>query len=618
MRHRHMLRNIRIPFIACCCIVAAVATTTPGSAQQALRPQAVKIVMDNNYPPYVFHDSSGKLQGISIDQWRLWEQKTGVKAEIVATDWDDALRRMKKGEFEVIDTIFLNEKRAELYYFSRPYANIDVSIFFHKNISGIVDVDSIKGFAVAVKAGDAAVDFLKTKGVTQLLEFSSYEAIIKAAREKKITVFVMDKPPALYFMYKEGLHDEFRYSEPLYTGQFHRAVTKGYPKTLKLVEEGFSRISADEYETIDKKWFGSHFTVPTYLTYLAYAAVVLAVLGLALGIWNQTLRKRVRERTDKLLKALENLKVSEERYRELVESANSIILRMDGTGTVTFFNEFAQKFFGYHEQEILGRNVIGTIVPELESTGRDLKFLMGDISVNPERYANNLNENIKRNGDRVWIAWTNKPVMNPAGQVSEILCIGIDVTERRKAEEELRQGAAKLKAITHSTQDAILMMDPDAKISYWNPAAEQMFGWSEQEAIGQNLHWFLVPDRFIELYREALSKFQSSGEGHVVGKTLELTAKRKSGQEFPIELSLSSIQLSGNWHAVGILRDITERKRAEEALRESERRLADIIDFLPDATLVIDRNGKVIAWNRAIEAMTGVKAEEMLGKGNRE
>ena len=129
---------------------------------------------------------------------------------------------------------------------------------------------------------------------------------------------------------------------------------------------------------------------------------------------------------------------------------------------------------------------------------------------------------------------------------------------------------------------------------------------------------FLVPDRFIELYREALSKFQSAGEGNVVGKTLELTAKRKSGQEFPIELSLSSIQLSGNWHAVGILRDITERKRAEEALRESERRLADIIDFLPDATLVIDRNGKVIAWNRAIEAMTGVKAEEMLGKGNRE
>ncbi|MRR07751.1 MAG: transporter substrate-binding domain-containing protein, partial [Deltaproteobacteria bacterium] len=435
MKNKHLRRDLLITFIACCCIVAAGATTTPISAQQTSHPQAVKITMDNNYPPYVFHDSSGKLQGILIDQWRFLGQKKGIKGGICCMGWGGGLRRMEKGGVGVIDTIFLNEKRAEIYDFSKPYATIDVSIFFHKNISGIVDVDSIKGFAVAVKAGDAAVDFLRKKGVTQLLEFSSYEAIIKAAQEKKITVFVMDKPPALYFLYKAGLHDEFRFSEPLYTGQFHRAVTKGHPNTLNLVEEGFLRISADEYETIDKKWFGSHFTFPTYLMHLAYAAAVLAVLGLALGAWNYTLRKKVRERTDKLLKALDNLKVSEERYRELVESANSIILRMDGMGTVTFFNEYAQKFFGYHEREILGRNVVGTIVPELESTGRDLKFLIGDISVNPERYANNLNENIKRNGDRVWIAWTNKPVMNPAGQVIEILCVGIDVTERRKAEE---------------------------------------------------------------------------------------------------------------------------------------------------------------------------------------
>ena len=122
MKHKRMRRDLRITFIVCCCIVVIGATTTPNSAQQTLRPQAVKIVMDNNYPPYVFHDSSGKLQGILIDQWRLWEQKTGVKAEIVAMDWDDALRRMEKGEFEVVDTIFLNERRAELYDFSKPYA----------------------------------------------------------------------------------------------------------------------------------------------------------------------------------------------------------------------------------------------------------------------------------------------------------------------------------------------------------------------------------------------------------------------------------------------------------------------------------------------------------------
>lgn len=618
MTKRHILRLSLLVLVAGGLLITAGVTLTLGAREEAASPRTVRVVMDNNYPPYVFHDSSGNLQGILIDQWRLWEKKTGVRADISAMDWGKALRRMEQGEFEVIDTIFLNERRAALFDFTKPYAKIDVSIFFHKNITGIVNADSIKGFAVAVKAGDAAVDLLRQRGVTQLLEFNSYEAIIEAAREQKITVFVMDKPPALYFMYKMGLQNEFKFTEPLYVGEFHRAVTKSYRKTLNLVEDGFSRISSAEYDAIDRKWYGNHATLPSYLTYLAYAAAVLAVLMLALAGWNHTLRKRVREKTKGMLDVLENLKRSEERYRELVESANSIILRMDRSGTIVFFNEFAQRFFGYGEGEILGRSVVGTILKDSECSARNLGDLVANIGARPEQYASIMSENVRRNGERVWVAWTNKPVLGPDGQVVEILCVGIDMTERKHAEEELRQSEAKLRAITHSTQDAILMMDPAGRISYWNPAAEKMFGWSEQEALGRDLHTFLAPDRFAGAYRENIRQFTVFGKGYAVDKTLELTARRKGGKEFPIELSLSAIQLADGWHAVGILRDITERKRAEEVVRESERKLADIIDFLPDATLVIDREGRVIAWNRAIEAMTGIPAAEMLGKGDRE
>jgi hypothetical protein len=100
-------------------------------------PKTIKIVMDNNYPPYVFLDGKGNLQGILIDQWRLWEQKTGIRTLVSGMDWDEALNRMEAGEFDVIDTIFLNEQRAQVYDFSKPYTKIDVSIFFHKSISGI-------------------------------------------------------------------------------------------------------------------------------------------------------------------------------------------------------------------------------------------------------------------------------------------------------------------------------------------------------------------------------------------------------------------------------------------------------------------------------------------------
>ncbi len=133
------------------------------------------------------------------------------------------------------------------------------------------------------------------------------------------------------------------------------------------------------------------------------------------------------------------LQESERKYRELVQNANSIILRWNREGEVTFLNEFGQKFFGYSEAEILGRHVVGTIVPESESTGRDLSPLMDEICAHPEDFEKNINENMRRNGDRVWISWTNKIVKDNEGQVLEILSIGSDITERKQTEAELEK-----------------------------------------------------------------------------------------------------------------------------------------------------------------------------------
>ncbi|MBN2192102.1 MAG: PAS domain S-box protein [Polyangiaceae bacterium] len=133
----------------------------------------------------------------------------------------------------------------------------------------------------------------------------------------------------------------------------------------------------------------------------------------------------------------EALLSSEREYRELVMLANSIILRWSPDGLITFLNEFGQRFFGYTNEEIVGRHVLGTIVPQNETTGRDLRTLMEAICADPRSFERNTNENVRRNGDRVWIDWTNKVVLDPKGKVREILSIGSDVTERRRAQEDL-------------------------------------------------------------------------------------------------------------------------------------------------------------------------------------
>jgi len=143
------------------------------------------------------------------------------------------------------------------------------------------------------------------------------------------------------------------------------------------------------------------------------------------------------------------------------------------------------------------------------------------------------------------------------------------VNELTVAKETAEVSALQLRSITHSANDAILMMDPQGAISYWNPAAEKILGYRPEEAIGRNLHQLLAPQHYTGAPEAALAEFRRTGRGNVIGKTLELFAKRKDGQEIPVALSLSSVFFYGAWHAVGILHDITERKQHEHELEKA-------------------------------------------------
>ena len=119
-------------------------------------------------------------------------------------DWAEAQRRMQAGEFDVIDTIFRNEKRDNIYDFTKPYAVIPVPLFFHSDISGISGPEDAKGFMVAAKAGGNVLDVLRKHGVTNIVEYPSYEKIIEAARDGKVKVFTVDRPPASVLSEQNG------------------------------------------------------------------------------------------------------------------------------------------------------------------------------------------------------------------------------------------------------------------------------------------------------------------------------------------------------------------------------------------------------------------------------
>jgi two-component system cell cycle sensor histidine kinase/response regulator CckA len=153
-----------------------------------------------------------------------------------------------------------------------------------------------------------------------------------------------------------------------------------------------------------------------------------------------------------------------------------------------------------------------------------------------------------------------------------------EAAKRKRVEKAVRESEEKFNAIAGSAKDAIIIMDNEGNISYWNEAAEKIFGYSAHEALGKELHVFLAPRKYHNAYRRGIPAFKTTGHGPVVGKTLELEAARKDGTRFPIELSVSAVKIEEKWNALGILRDISRRKEAEEALERAHNELEQRVE----------------------------------------
>lgn len=196
------------------------------------------------------------------------------------------------------------------------------------------------------------------------------------------------------------------------------------------------------------------------------------------------------------------------------------------------------------------------------------------------------------------------------------LTLVVDLTERRKMEDELKEREEILSAITGTARDAIVLLDSQGNVMFWNRAAEKLFGYSREEIMGKDLHRLVVPDeRLYKVHRKAFRRFQSTGQGNAIGKTIELKAKRKDGREIDVELSLSALKFRNGWHAVGIVRDIRERKWQEEENRRREERLRMMLEGIPSPAWLVSREHRILAQNKAAKSLFGTKIGDYCWKG---
>jgi len=306
-----------------------------------------------------------------------------------------------------------------------------------------------------------------------------------------------------------------------------------------------------------------------------------------------------------LLQALEK---SEKKYRDLVQNANSIIVQMDPKGFVTFFNKFAQDFFGYSEDEILGQNVIGTIVPETDASGRNITTMIENIGKYPERYIKNENENMCRNGERVWIAWTNKAFLDDQGRIVEILSIGNDFTEHKQMDEALRQSEEKYRTLIENIQDGVFLIQ-DKKLILVNEAFARIGGYTVEEIQGKDFMKFIAPED-LEMVEDRYFRRQA---GEKQPREYEFRILQKDGvTRTVVYMTVGLFNYQGRPAALGTVKDITERKQMDEALRQSEEKYRTLIENIQDGVFVI-QDRKLRFVNEAFARMGGCTVEEITG-----
>jgi PAS domain S-box-containing protein len=244
------------------------------------------------------------------------------------------------------------------------------------------------------------------------------------------------------------------------------------------------------------------------------------------------------------------LRASEEKYRELVEDVNSIIIKTDMDGNIVFMNGFAETFFGYRLGEVGGKPLAAMMIPGEERRTN----LVTRILMEPEKYRSCEFETVRRDGRRAWIAWTNRVLHDDNGEMAGILSVGNDLTYRRRAEEIAR----RYQLLFDNSRDIILFMrHPDGSILEANNAAALAYGYRREELLGMNIRVLRAQGSLENLDAQMERAFRD-------GILFETVHRRCDGSEFPVEESSRGATLATDNVIFSIIRDITQRRHLED------------------------------------------------------
>jgi len=295
---------------------------------------------------------------------------------------------------------------------------------------------------------------------------------------------------------------------------------------------------------------------------------------------------------------------SENKFRKIFEEAPIGIGYVDFQGKFIEFNQKYHQMLGYDAEEFA--KLTYQAITFSEDLAEEEKLIMqlrqGEIinfSID-KRY-------IKKDGSYLWAHLTASVIELSPNIPPMIMGIVADISQRKQDEILLIEKEARISAITESAQDGIVVIDNEGNIVFWNPSAYRIFGFTNEEAIGKNLHQLIVPEKYHAQHKMGFEKFKLTGLGSAVGKTLDFVAMTKSNQQIRVQLSMSALLINQQWHAVGIIRDVTQQQEIVRQLEVSEEKFRTLYRTMDQGMVIINiadddlMNAIIVDCNYAFE-----------------
>ena len=492
--------------------------------------------------------------------------------------------------------------------------------------------------------GYATIDLLRQDYPSlDLIYYKTLSKGLTALNNGNIDAFIDNLGTITYEVDRNKLSNIKIAAPTEYNFELSMGVRKDWPELIEIINKILASMSDEEHRSIKNSWMALEVKLGLDLkTILIWAIPIggsIALIIFFVLAWNRRLSVEVNERKKKERLIVMGAKISQaltsgDTLQETLQSITDILIKeldivfariwiVDETENVLKL----QASSGLHthiedEHESLpigGDTIISRVVsekrPHISNNIQDDPYIEDKAWAREQGLTSFAGIPMVVEGRSVgaFVLFSRDTIQEDTSRIILSIADSIAVAvERNRAEETVLASERKLRGMSESSLDAMIMIDGKANIISWNPAAEKIFGYSAEEVMSRNLHDLVLPPEDRELAYKGIDEFVQTGKGKILGVVIEHKALRKDGSTFPAEIAISALQMDNEWFAVGSVRDISERKRADEALRNSQKKFRIIADYTYDWEGWHDDEGSLLWINPAVERISGYSVQECI------